>query len=121
MRGSSLKMSRIPSGQYLSNRLISCRKQPTRERGVAEPKGPSGVAKALNAAWVRPFLFLIFIVVAWDLTIRVFRIPAYQIPAPGDVVAVLWTDWRGLLRQAWATAYATICGFLLSALVGIPG
>ena len=56
---------------------------------MAEPKGPSGVTKALNAAWVRPFLFLIFIVVAWDLTIRVFRIPAYQIPAPGDVVAVV--------------------------------
>jgi len=52
-------------------------------------------------------LFLIFIVVAWDLTIRVFRIPAYQIPAPGDVVAVLWTDWPELLRQAWPTTYAT--------------
>ena len=87
---------------------------------MAEAKGPSGVSKALNAAWLRPFLFLIFIVVAWDLTIRVFRIPAYQIPAPGDVVAVLWSDWPELLRQAWPTTYATICGFLLSALFGIP-
>ena len=80
---------------------------------MAEPKGAS-VTKALNAAWVRPFLFLIFIVVAWDLTIRLFQIPAYQIPAPGDVVAVLWTDWPELLRQAWPTTYATLCGFLLS-------
>jgi len=78
---------------------------------VAEPKAPGGVSKALNAAWIRPFLFLIFIVVAWDLTIRLFRIPPYQIPAPGDVVAVLWTDWPELLRQAWPTTYATICGF----------
>ena len=70
---------------------------------MAEPKGPGGVAKALNAAWIRPFLFLIFIVVSWDLTIRLFHIPAYQIPAPGDVVAVLWTDWPELLRQAWPT------------------
>ena len=54
---------------------------------MAEPKGPGGVSKALNAPWIRPFLFLIFIVVTWDLTIRLFRIPAYQIPAPGDVVA----------------------------------
>ena len=92
----------------------------TRERDVAEPRRESGLSKALNAAWVRPFLFLIFIVVAWDLTIRVFRIPAYQIPAPGDVVAVLWTDWPELLRQAWPTTYATLCGFLLSALFGIP-
>ena len=87
---------------------------------MAEPKAPGWLSKALNAAWVRPFLFLIFIVVAWDLTIRLFQIPAYQIPAPGDVVAVLKTDWPELLRQAWPTTYATICGFLLSALFGIP-
>jgi NitT/TauT family transport system permease protein len=87
---------------------------------VAEPRGESFVSKALNAAWVRPFLFLIVIVVAWDLAIRLFRIPAYQIPAPGDVVAVLWSDWPELLRQSWPTTYATICGFLLSAVFGIP-
>jgi len=92
----------------------------TRERDVAELKRESGVSKALNAAWLRPFLFLLFIVVAWDLTIRLFQIPAYQIPAPGDVVAVLWSDWPELLRQAWPTTYATICGFLLSAVFGIP-
>ena len=32
---------------------------------MAELKRESGVSKALNAAWVRPFLFLLFIVVAW--------------------------------------------------------
>ena len=90
---------------------------------MAEPEGPKVadiVTRALNAAWIRPFLFLIFIVVLWDLTIRVFRIPPYQIPAPGDVVAVLMTDWPELLRQSWPTTYATVCGFLLSALFGIP-
>jgi NitT/TauT family transport system permease protein len=87
---------------------------------VAEAKAESIVTRALNAAWVRPFLFLIFIVVAWDLAIRIFKIPAYQIPAPADVVAVLWADWPELLRQAWPTTYATIFGFLLSAAFGIP-
>src|SRR5260370_24097827 len=65
--------------QYLSNGLICARNEKARERSVAEPKGPGGVSKALNAPWIRPFLFLIFIVVAWDLTIRLFRIPPYQI------------------------------------------
>src|SRR3954462_11950824 len=74
----------------------------------------------LNAAWVRPFLFLIFIVVAWDLAIRLFHIPAYQMPSPGDVIAVLRTDWPELLRQSWPTTYATVCGFALSAVFGIP-
>ena len=55
------------------------------------------------------------------MIVAVFTEPvaaAYQIPAPGDVVAVLWTDSPELLRQAWPTTYATICGFLLSALKG---
>ena len=69
---------------------------------MAEPQAPGGVSKALNAAWVRPFLFLIFIVVAWDLAIRLFRIPAYQIPAPADVVAVLWQDWPELAAPGLA-------------------
>src|SRR5258706_15170458 len=91
-----------------------------RESSVVEPRAPTGVSKVLNAPWIRPFLFLIFIVVVWDLTIRLFRIPPYQIPAPGDVVVVLWQDWPELMRQAWPTTYATICGFLLSAVFGIP-
>src|ERR1700737_4437783 len=91
-----------------------------RKSSVVEPKSPGGVSKALNAAWIRPFLFLIFIVIAWDLAIRLFRIPPYQIPAPADVVVVLWQDWPELMRQVWPTTYATICGFLLSAMFGIP-
>ena len=87
---------------------------------MAEPKPQGAVSKMLNAAWVRPFLFLVCIVVIWDLAIRLFKIPAYQIPAPADVVVVLRTDWPELLRQSWPTTYATVCGFLLSALFGIP-
>src|ERR1700749_3669620 len=87
---------------------------------MSKPKSQTSVSKALKSAWGRPFLFLILIVVVWDLSIRLFKIPAYQIPAPADVVAVLWQDWPELLRQAWPTTYATVCGFLLSALFGIP-
>jgi NitT/TauT family transport system permease protein len=87
---------------------------------LVEPQNPGAVSKALNAAWIRPFMFLIFIVVAWDVTIRLFKIPPYQIPAPVDVVLVLWHDWPELARQAWPTTYATICGFLWSAVFGIP-
>jgi NitT/TauT family transport system permease protein len=36
-------------------------------------KAESVVTTTLNAAWVRPFLFLIVIVVAWDLAIRIFK------------------------------------------------
>jgi NitT/TauT family transport system permease protein len=87
---------------------------------VSQTKGRGAAASVLNAGWLRPFFLLIMIIVAWDLAIRLFHIPAYQVPAPGDVVKVLWTDWPELLSQTWPTTYATIAGFLLSALFGIP-
>src|SRR5258705_8114185 len=84
-------------------RVNFCPEKTTKQGAdVAKLKRESGVSKALNAAWLRPFLFLLFIVVAWDLTIRVFRIPAYQIPAPGDVVAGLWARLAGTPPGAWA-------------------
>jgi NitT/TauT family transport system permease protein len=76
--------------------------------------------RLLNAPWLRPFLFLIAMMVLWDVTIRVFNIPPYQIPAPKDVVMTLWDEWPMLLAEAWPTTVATVWGFLLSAAFGIP-
>ncbi|HEY8442375.1 MAG TPA: ABC transporter permease [Xanthobacteraceae bacterium] len=72
------------------------------------------------AAWLRPLLFLLLLIVVWDLAIRIFQIPPYQIPAPQDVVITLWQEWPMLLEQSVPTTVATIEGFLLSAAFGIP-
>ena len=74
----------------------------------------------LQVGWIRPLLFLILLGVAWDLAIRLFRIPPYQVPAPKDVLITLWQDWPMLLSQAVPTTEATVNGFVLSALFGIP-
>jgi NitT/TauT family transport system permease protein len=87
---------------------------------MSHPQSRMGFGALLRSAWIRPFFFLIFLVAVWDLSIRLFHIPAYQIPAPRDVVVVLWESWPELLQQAWPTTYATLVGFLLSALFGIP-
>src|SRR3954468_4343571 len=73
----------------------------------------------LNAGWLKPVFFLVFLVVLWDVTIRVFNIPPYQVPKPVDVVTTLWQEWPMLLREAWPTTIATVEGFLLSAVFGI--
>jgi NitT/TauT family transport system permease protein len=63
---------------------------------------------------------LLLLVVVWDLAIRIFQIPPYQVPAPKDVVITLWQEWPMLLEQSVPTTVATIEGFLLSAAFGIP-
>jgi NitT/TauT family transport system permease protein len=87
---------------------------------MAAAGGTSSALRVLNAGWLRPVFFLVFLVVLWDVTIRVFNIPPYQIPKPVDVVTTLWQEWPMLLREAWPTTLATIQGFLLSAAFGIP-
>jgi len=82
--------------------------------------GAAVIQRVLNSAWVRPVLFIVFMVVIWDVTIRVFRIPPYQIPAPEDVIKTLWLEWPKLLAEAIPTTEATVWGFLLSAAFGIP-
>jgi len=76
--------------------------------------------RLLQAAWLKPFIFLAGMIVVWDLTIRLFHIPPYQVPAPKDVIITLYKDWPMLMKEAWPTTVATIWGFLLSAAFGIP-
>ena len=76
--------------------------------------------RLLQAGWLKPLLFLVFLVVAWDAAIRVFNIPPYQVPKPIDVIITLWDEWPKLLAEAWPTTQATVWGFLLSAAFGIP-
>src|SRR3989440_12881485 len=80
----------------------------------------SAALRVLNAGWLRPVFFLVFLVVLWDGAIRLFHIPPYQVPAPMDVVVTLWQEWPKLLAEAWPTTVATLWGFLLSAAFGIP-
>ncbi len=80
----------------------------------------SGWHRWLQAGGIRPLIFLLLLVVGWDVVIRIFRIPPYQIPAPEDVIITLWKDWPQLLKEAVPTTTATVEGFILSALFGIP-
>ncbi len=80
-----------------------------------------GVAhRLLQAAWLKPILFLVMLVVVWDLSIRVFKIPPYQVPKPQDVIITLYQEWPMLLKETWPTLNATVWGFLLAAAFGIP-
>ena len=74
----------------------------------------------LQAGWIKPLIFLILLGVGWHFAIRIFHIPPYQIPAPADVLITLWEEWPKLLAEAVPTTTATVEGFVLSALFGIP-
>ena len=69
---------------------------------------------------MRPFWLIIVLIIGWDLCIRLFKIPPYLVPTPWQVVEQLYKEWPMLWREALPTLYATLGGFVLSALVGVP-
>jgi NitT/TauT family transport system permease protein len=77
------------------------------------------VKRAFGSTYIRPIILLVALVLLWSVSIRVFRIPAYQIPAPGEVLVTLFREGPELLAQAWPTLSATLYGFFLSAIFGI--
>jgi NitT/TauT family transport system permease protein len=74
----------------------------------------------LTSPALRPFWLLLLLIVLWDLSIRLFRIPPYLIPPPLAVARQFLTEWPMLWRETLPTLYATLGGFAASAIVGVP-
>ena len=77
---------------------------------MASPRDKITLRRIAESSWVRPFAFLILIIVLWDLTVRLFKIPPYLIPAPKDVIIAFWTEGDKLLpkrcRPRWRRSAA---------------
>ena len=76
--------------------------------------------RVVESQLARPLILIVVIFVLWDLVIRIFKIPPYLIPAPWDVAKMLVAEWPRLWRESLFTGYATLGGFGLSILFGIP-
>ncbi|MCW5261610.1 ABC transporter permease [Verminephrobacter eiseniae] len=76
--------------------------------------------KLLLCPALRPFLLLLLLLALWDLVIRLFEIPAYLIPPPWEVVKQFVAEWPRLLSESWKTTLATLGGFGLTIVIGIP-
>ncbi|MCW5642305.1 ABC transporter permease [Comamonadaceae bacterium G21597-S1] len=76
--------------------------------------------RMLLSPGLRPIWLLVVLAILWDLAIRIFKVPPYLVPPPMAVVKQLITDWPMLLRETVPTLNATLGGFALSALIGVP-
>jgi NitT/TauT family transport system permease protein len=80
----------------------------------------SKTRRLITSPTLRPVWLVLLLILGWDLTIRVFKIPPYLIPNPASVGKQLVVEWPMLLRETLPTLYATLGGFALSALIGVP-
>ena len=76
--------------------------------------------RTLTSPALRPLWLVIVLLVLWDLVIRLFKIPPYLVPTPGSVAVQLAAQWRMLLAETAPTLWATLGGFALSVVIGVP-
>jgi NitT/TauT family transport system permease protein len=66
-----------------------------------------------------PLLALAIGLLLWDMVVRIKDIPPYVLPAPGLVLATLFSDWPILGPSLAVTLLTTLQGFLLAVIGGM--
>jgi NitT/TauT family transport system permease protein len=75
--------------------------------------------REVSVTRILPIITLILLVLLWQLLAKLFDLPTWLLPAPSDVIQSMIgrTD---LIMHTWATFSATILGFLLAIIIGVP-
>jgi ABC-type nitrate/sulfonate/bicarbonate transport system permease component len=63
-------------------------------------------------------LLALLVLVAWELLVRLFSVPAFLLPGPSDTAAAFWESRDLLLRHVGPTAGEAVLGFLAAAATG---
>ncbi len=69
---------------------------------------------------VYPVLVVLAALVLWEAGTRVIGVPAYILPPPSQIAAVMVEKMPLLLRHGWVSTTEIVLGFLLSVAVGVP-
>ena len=74
----------------------------------------------MNRRLILPSLTLVVLVIAWQIAVNLLQIPAFILPAPTEVWEAGVNNAAMLLHHGAITTGATLAGFALSVMVGIP-
>ncbi len=82
------------------------------------PTRTARLASLASASW-RPLVLLGLIFAGWWFVAAREMVPAYLVPAPGDVWDTMVEERSMLANHTWVTTYETVVGFVLAALIGL--
>ncbi|MBH0130696.1 ABC transporter permease [Salinibacterium sp. NK8237] len=69
-------------------------------------------------AFGAPILSIAGLIVLWDLAVRIFSIPRFVLPAPGEAFAEIINDWDLISKGIVATTQVFALGFVIGASLG---
>lgn len=66
-----------------------------------------------------PFIFFVFLLIAWQLIVEKFSVPQYILPAPSEIIQRMIKDYSILYFHTAVTLYESVSGFLFACVIGI--
>jgi NitT/TauT family transport system permease protein len=69
---------------------------------------------------ITPFIGVFAFLLAWEVIVRILKVPLYLLPPPSDVVVTFIDNFEKLLFHGWITTYEMLLGYALAVGIGIP-
>jgi NitT/TauT family transport system permease protein len=93
-----------------------------REEAAAATASPSRVQRVLinilNA--LLPAAVFVALIIAWWAAVAIFKVPAFLLPPPEDVLPRIAADHRSFIFHGWVTIQEILLGFAASVVSAIP-
>lgn len=67
-----------------------------------------------------PFIGILGFLIIWEVAVMLFKLPAYLLPRPTEIVRTLIEEWDSLQSNGMVTAYEMILGYVLAVVIGVP-
>lgn len=77
-------------------------------------------ARRKKPGWLLPVATIFLCLLAWEGAIRLFKVPVYILPPPSAILHVAVAQNAYLFKNAVATSWAILLGFIYACVVGIP-
>ncbi|MFD2629542.1 ABC transporter permease [Oceanobacillus kapialis] len=74
--------------------------------------------KILNQGW-RPVLVVVLLLVLWEISSRIFAIPAWLLPAPLTIMEEGASTWANYAHHLVSTTQLSILGFVIGTSIGL--
>ncbi len=109
-------MSMLPT-QETNSTVLSSRKRATVQS--SQPLWKSWLKKLTSVDVIAPLVVGILAILAWDIFVRVTKMPPYLLPGPFLVLQTLISDWNSLFPSLIITLQITIAAFVAAVVSGL--
>jgi NitT/TauT family transport system permease protein len=104
--------------QEQNGNLVSSSNQ-TAVNKSPQPSWASLLKKLASADVIAPVLVGILVILAWDIFVRVTKMPPYLLPSPFLVLQTLISDWDALFPSLIITLQITLVAFVAAVISGL--